>query len=144
MAVAALEKIGLGGKLNRLPSQLSGGEQGRVAIARAIVNHPPIVLADEPTGALDTHTGEEVMQLFKDLNEEGLTILVVTHNPENTRYSQRTIYLRDGRIVAGDNKLDLVAATVTKSSSGGNGFDHDEDVRSILNSGKKRRKTKRD
>ncbi|MBI2864778.1 MAG: ABC transporter ATP-binding protein [Chloroflexi bacterium] len=99
MATAALERVGLGDKMKRLPSQLSGGEQGRVAIARAIVNHPPIILADEPTGSLDTHTGEEVMQIFKDLNEEGLTILIVTHNPENTRYTQRTINIRDGRIV---------------------------------------------
>ena len=98
MAAAALERVGLGDKLGRLPGQLSGGEQERVAIARAIVNQPPIILADEPTGCLDSRTGAEVMELLTTLNREGLTVLVVTHNPENTRYVGRTIHLRDGRI----------------------------------------------
>lgn len=116
MAVAALERVGLGDKMNRLPNQLSGGEQGRVAIARAIVNRPPIILADEPTGSLDTRTGEEVMRLFKDLNEEGLTILIVTHNPENTHYSRRTIYIRDGRIVSTDFRFDLPPTDARRST----------------------------
>ncbi len=98
MAQAALERVGLGDKDHRLPSQLSGGEQERVAIARAIVNQPPVILADEPTGCLDTQTGAEVMELLRTLNREGLTVLVVTHNPENTRYVQRTVRLKDGRI----------------------------------------------
>ncbi|MHB0869470.1 MAG: ABC transporter ATP-binding protein [Chloroflexota bacterium] len=98
MALAALERVGLADKFNRLPSQLSGGEQERVAIARAVVNEPPIVLADEPTGCLDTETGAEVMELLRTLNREGLTVLVVTHNPDNTRYVQRTVRLKDGRI----------------------------------------------
>ncbi len=98
MAQTALERVGLGDKFRRLPGQLSGGEQERVAIARAIVNEPPIVLADEPTGCLDTQTGAEVMELLQTLNREGLTVLVVTHNPDNTRYVQRTVRLKDGRI----------------------------------------------
>lgn len=98
MAKSVLDKVGLNSKYNRLPSQLSGGEQQRVAIARAIVNEPPIVFADEPTGTLDSETGLEVMNLFKLLNKEGLTVLMVTHNPDNTRFSDRTINLKDGRI----------------------------------------------
>lgn len=99
MASAALSRVGLGDKLRRLPSQLSGGEQERVAIARALVNDPPIILADEPTGSLDTQTGDEVMQVLQDLNHAGQTIIVVTHNPDNTRYVQRVVRIRDGRLV---------------------------------------------
>ncbi len=98
MAAAALARVGLGDKLHRLPSQLSGGEQERVAIARAVVNEPPIVLADEPTGCLDTETGCEVMGLLRSLNGDGLTVLVVTHNPDNTRFVDRVVHLRDGGI----------------------------------------------
>jgi putative ABC transport system ATP-binding protein len=98
LAQEALERVGLGDKSRRLPGQLSGGEQERVAIARAIVNEPPIILADEPTGCLDTVTGMQVMELLKSLNEDGLTVLVVTHNPDNARYAHRTILLKDGRI----------------------------------------------
>jgi putative ABC transport system ATP-binding protein len=93
-----LERIGLRGKGGRLPDQLSGGEQERVAIARALVNAPPLLLADEPTGNLDSKIGKEIMELFKALNEEGQTIVMVTHNPENTAFSTRTIHLRDGRM----------------------------------------------
>jgi putative ABC transport system ATP-binding protein len=98
MAEAILEKIGLKGKSKRLPDQLSGGEQERVAIARALVNSPPILMADEPTGNLDSKTGVEIMNLFKTLNQEGQTIIMVTHNQENTAYSTRTIFLKDGRV----------------------------------------------
>lgn len=97
MATAVLDKVGLGGKYNRLPNQLSNGEQERVAIARAIVNEPPIILADEPTGSLDSVTGLQIINLFKRLNkEEGLTIFMVTHNPENARTASRTLSIRDG------------------------------------------------
>ena len=99
MAEAILERIGLRGKESRLPDQLSGGEQERVAIARALVNSPPILMADEPTGNLDSKTGKEIMDLFKTLNEEGQTIVMVTHNPENIGFSTRTIFLKDGRLV---------------------------------------------
>ncbi len=96
MARAVLDRVGLAGKGDRLPDQLSGGEQERVAIARAIVNHPPILLADEPTGNLDSHTSEEIMALLQELNREGQTIIMVTHNPESCRYTRRTIEVRDG------------------------------------------------
>lgn len=98
MAEEILERIGLRRKERRLPDQLSGGEQERVAIARALVNSPPILLADEPTGNLDSKTGKEIMELFKTLNEDGQTIVMVTHNPENTAFSTRTIFLKDGRM----------------------------------------------
>ena len=95
----ALERVGLAGKADRLPNQLSGGEQERVAIARAIVNKPRIVMADEPTGNLDSKNSEEIMALFRSLNDAGQTVVMVTHNPENCVYTDRTIVLRDGRIV---------------------------------------------
>lgn len=96
-ALAALEKVGLGAKAARLPSQLSGGEHGRLAIARAVVNEPPLLLADEPTGALDTRTGGEVMGVLLDLNARGQTVLLVTHNPETAALAGRVLHLRDGR-----------------------------------------------
>lgn len=99
MAMDVLEKVGLADKANRLPDLLSGGEQERVAIARAIVNKPPILLADEPTGNLDTQTAEEIMELLSTLNkEEGLTIIMVTHNIKNCHFADRTIGVEDGRI----------------------------------------------
>ncbi|HEY4744194.1 MAG TPA: ABC transporter ATP-binding protein [Desulfuromonadaceae bacterium] len=98
-ARTALERVGLGAKLDRLPNQLSGGEQERVAIARAIVNTPRILLADEPTGNLDSRTSDEVMALFRELNDSGQTIVMVTHNPDNGRYADRTIQLKDGKVV---------------------------------------------
>lgn len=96
MAMEVLEKVGLEEKVDRLPDQLSGGEQERVAIARAIVNNPPILLADEPTGNLDSETANDVMGLLKELNAEGQTIIMVTHNPEMEKYSSRTIVIKDG------------------------------------------------
>src|SRR3972149_186827 len=98
MAKAILENVGLGSKAFRLPDELSGGEQQRVAIARGLVNQPPIVLADEPTGNLDTGTSDEIMKILQRLNSEGHTIIMVTHNPENLRFAKRCIYLRDGRL----------------------------------------------
>jgi putative ABC transport system ATP-binding protein len=95
----ALERVGLGRKFDRLPNQLSGGEQERVAIARAIVNNPHILLADEPTGNLDSKTSEEVMGLFRELNNNGQTVIMVTHNPDNCVYADRTIQLKDGVVV---------------------------------------------
>jgi putative ABC transport system ATP-binding protein len=99
-ATSVLEKVGLADKGSRLPNQLSGGEQGRLAIARAIVNEPPLILADEPTGSLDTKTGREVMEVFLELNAQGQTVFMVTHNPENSALAHRIINIVDGRIVA--------------------------------------------
>ncbi len=98
-ARAALEKVGLGDRMDHLPNALSGGQKQRVAIARAIVNEPKIILADEPTGALDTKTSETIMELFTGLNEEGSTIVLVTHEAEVAEYAQRIIMVRDGLIV---------------------------------------------
>ncbi|MFL6245611.1 MAG: ABC transporter ATP-binding protein [Thermoanaerobaculia bacterium] len=99
LAVAALERVGLGSRLDHQPSELSGGQQQRVAIARALVTSPALVLADEPTGNLDTHTTIEVMALFQELNNEGVTIVLVTHEPEVAVYAKRIVEVRDGRIV---------------------------------------------
>jgi putative ABC transport system ATP-binding protein len=97
MAMNVLESVGLEDKANRLPDQLSGGEQERVAIARAIVNNPPILLADEPTGNLDTQTAKEVMNILNQINNNGQTILMVTHNPNLCEYSSRSIKVKDGK-----------------------------------------------
>lgn len=94
-----LEQVGLGQRLDHLPSQLSGGQQQRVAIARALVNNPKILLADEPTGALDTKTSEEIMTLFGDLNREGITVIIVTHEPDIAEHARRKIVFRDGQVV---------------------------------------------
>ena len=98
-ALAVLQRVGLASKAERLPNQLSGGEQGRLAIARALVNEPPLILADEPTGTLDTHTGREVMEVFQELNAQGQTIFMVTHNPENAALAHRIVNIRDGRML---------------------------------------------
>ena len=99
LATEALEKVMLGERLNHVPTQLSGGEQQRVAIARAMVTHPALILADEPTGNLDSRSSMEIMKLFQELNEtQGLTIVVVTHEPDIARCCQRVIAFRDGRI----------------------------------------------
>ena len=98
LAVAALERVGLGERVDHQPSELSGGQQQRVAIARALVTQPALVLADEPTGNLDSRTSMEVMALFQQLNEEGVTIVLVTHEPDIAVYAKRIIDVRDGRI----------------------------------------------
>jgi putative ABC transport system ATP-binding protein len=105
-AEQALIKVGLGNRLNNKPNQLSGGQQQRVAIARAIVNKPLIILADEPTGALDSETTKEVMAIFKQLNQEGITLIIVTHEKDVGEQSRRIITFSDGKIIA--DSLNLV------------------------------------
>jgi putative ABC transport system ATP-binding protein len=102
-ALAALEQVGLAGKENNHPSQLSGGQQQRVAIARALVNSPAVILADEPTGNLDSTTSDEIMQLFTRLNQQGITIIMVTHERDVAAHAGRQITFRDGKII-GDTK----------------------------------------
>lgn len=98
-AVEALESVGLGTRLNNKPNELSGGQQQRVSIARALVNNPVILMADEPTGALDTKTSVEIMSIFQRLNDQGKTIILVTHEPEIAEYAKRVIRFRDGLII---------------------------------------------
>jgi len=105
MAEQALASVGLSGKFHRLPNQISGGEKERVAVARAIVNEPPVLLADEPTGNLDTQTTREVMELLLGLNQEGMTIVMVTHSVTCAGYAQRILRLSDGRLVEGDRSM---------------------------------------
>jgi putative ABC transport system ATP-binding protein len=97
-AAAALELVGLGNRADHFPSQLSGGQQQRVAIARALVNRPSILLADEPTGNLDSRTSVEIMEVFQDLNDRGLTIAMVTHEPDIAQFAKRVVVFRDGKI----------------------------------------------
>ena len=101
-AIEALKQVGLGNRLDNKPNQLSGGQQQRVAIARAIVNRPILLLADEPTGALDSQTTQEVMDIFTELNSSGITIVTVTHDPEVARLTRRIIWFHDGRVVRSD------------------------------------------
>ncbi len=98
-ASEALEKVGLKGRGHHLPTQLSGGQQQRVAIARAMVTQPKLLLADEPTGALDTHTGEEIMSLLRELNKGGVTVILITHEAEVAAYARRRLEFRDGQLI---------------------------------------------
>ncbi len=91
--------MGLGSKLANRPNEMSGGQKQRVAIARALVNRPALIMADEPTGALDTQTGKEIMRLFQQLNREGITLIIVTHEPDIAGYCQRVLRMQDGRLI---------------------------------------------
>jgi putative ABC transport system ATP-binding protein len=114
-AIEALEKVGLGDRIHHYPNQLSGGQQQRVAIARSLVNDPSIILADEPTGNLDSRTSVEVMGIFQELNSHGITIILVTHEPDIAQFAKRHVVFRDGKIRADKiNSNPKVAAEVIK------------------------------
>ena len=98
-APRALEAVGLGHKASSQPNQLSGGQQQRVAIARALVNQPSLLLADEPTGNLDSHTSMEIMGVFQRLNDQGITVVLVTHEPDIAQYARRMVAMKDGRMI---------------------------------------------
>ena len=114
-AILALEKVGLGEKLQHLPKQLSGGQQQRVSIARALVGNPSLILADEPTGALDSKTGREVLSLLQDLHKQGNTIILITHDNAIARKAQRIIRLQDGHVIY-DGAADAPEAIVVAQS----------------------------
>jgi len=110
-AEAALARVGLADRLHHTPLQLSGGQQQRVAIARALVNDPKILLADEPTGALDSRTSLDIMALFQQLNREGMTVLVVTHEPDVAEFAKRVVRFKDGRVISDASHAPKDAAT---------------------------------
>jgi putative ABC transport system ATP-binding protein len=109
-ARAALERVGLGNRLTHMPNQLSGGQQQRVAIARALVTEPSIVLADEPTGNLDSKSGVEVMTILQELNAQGITVVIVTHDARVARHAQRVVHVRDGSVVLNETVVDRIIA----------------------------------
>lgn len=113
-ATALLERVGLGNRLDHRPNQLSGGQQQRVAIARALVNQPPILLCDEPTGNLDTRTSREIMTFFRELNRDGLTVILVTHDLEVARKADRALVLIDGVVVVDTPNIDEAAQALQK------------------------------
>lgn len=115
-AIKALEKVGLADRMQHTPSQLSGGQQQRVAIARSLVNNPVMILADEATGNLDTRTSYEIMSLFQELNQQGITITFVTHEPDIAAFSNRTIVLKDGNIIK-DNLNEKIQSAATELAS---------------------------
>jgi putative ABC transport system ATP-binding protein len=106
LAAAALTRVGLGDRIDHQPSELSGGQQQRVAIARALVTEPTLLLADEPTGNLDSRTSVEIMALFQALNDQGITVLLVTHEPDIAQYATRIVEVRDGRIIRDEPVVD--------------------------------------
>jgi len=110
-ALAALQRVGLGDRSSHSPAQLSGGQQQRVAIARALVNEPALILADEPTGALDSETSAEVMQLLHALNRQGITVILVTHEADMAAWARRRLLFKDGRLVADENNRNLTPIT---------------------------------
>ena len=112
-AKESLKRVGLAGREKSTPSQLSGGQQQRVAIARALITGPPIILADEPTGNLDTRTSEEVISIFQQLNDQGETVLLITHEPDIARHAKRIIILRDGRVLKDEPNAQVRAGAAT-------------------------------
>jgi putative ABC transport system ATP-binding protein len=111
-AMRMLQRVGLGERSHHHPAQLSGGQQQRVAIARALVTEPLIIFADEPTGALDSHTSLEIMALFQELNRQGMTVVLVTHEPDVARFGRRLLRFRDGHLVADESQRPVAAAAM--------------------------------
>jgi putative ABC transport system ATP-binding protein len=115
-AIEALTRVGLAGRVDHHPNQLSGGQQQRVAIARAIVNRPKVILADEPTGALDSRTSVEVLALFQELWRSGITVVLVTHEPDIALFASRVIVMRDGRVLSDKTQEPQIAEAPTSSA----------------------------
>jgi putative ABC transport system ATP-binding protein len=111
-AMKMLHRVGLGDRAHHHPAQLSGGQQQRVAIARALVTEPLIIFADEPTGALDSHTSLEIMALFQELNRQGMTVVLVTHEPDVARFARRLLRFRDGQLVSDESQRPVAAAAM--------------------------------
>ncbi|HZU41202.1 MAG TPA: ABC transporter ATP-binding protein [Terriglobales bacterium] len=124
----ALQMVGLGDRLDHFPSQLSGGQQQRVAIARALVNRPAILLADEPTGNLDSRTSLEIMEIFQELNDQGLTIVLVTHEPDIAQFAKRMIVFRDGKIRRDEPVLNRPRASEVRKRTTEDTGDTEEDT----------------
>jgi putative ABC transport system ATP-binding protein len=103
-AKKALEAVGLGERLDHKPMEMSGGQRQRVAIARALINDPPVIMADEPTGNLDTKSSYEIMEIFKKMNEQGKTVIMVTHEPDIAAYTKRILVMRDGKLVSDERR----------------------------------------
>ena len=108
-AIELLRRVGLGGRIGHTPAQLSGGQQQRVAIARALMNEPPVLFADEPTGNLDTKSSVDIMRLFTELSQEGITIIMVTHEDDIAAYAKRHLVMKDGKLVKDDRRADAVS-----------------------------------
>lgn len=115
-AAHALERVGLGSRLDHHPNQLSGGQQQRVAVARALVGAPRIILGDEPTGNLDSHTSIEIMALLQELGQAGITVVLVTHEPDISAYASRVIVMRDGHILSDERRTPVLARLQTPAS----------------------------
>ena len=133
-AVAALERVGLAERMHHQPNEMSGGERQRVAIARALVNNPSIVLADEPTGNLDSRTSVEIMSVLQELNDQRITILLVTHEPDIAQYAKRIVVMRDGRLVSDRPVWDRRSAVKDLESMAGSDdlIDGRDDVRGLV------------
>lgn len=114
-ALNALDRVGLGDRVKHKPNEISGGQKQRVAIARALVNRPAILLADEPTGNLDSKSSLEIMKIFQELNNEGVTVVVVTHEPEIAAYTKRKVVFRDGRIIEDEKINQIIIENVPKT-----------------------------
>jgi putative ABC transport system ATP-binding protein len=110
-ALNALKSVGLGDRINAMPNELSGGQQQRVAIARSLVNDPLVIMADEPTGNLDSRTSYEIMQIFQKLNDEGKTVVMVTHEPDIAQFAKTNIVFKDGKIIANEQVKDRKIAS---------------------------------